>query len=181
MDVKISCACPSDGQARHPDGDTVTLAAKLDWSTAVLLQKSIQVNALGGTTTADVMAMITQFYVRHCIEAWTLVDAKGKELPVTPDAIAGQIEANLEAAFIIGDAADDLYRDTALPLVTRAFASLRPTPTTGPTSPKTSGSPKPRKRSKRSSTSTTPTVVTATTSGWRDGASTSSPSSASAR
>jgi hypothetical protein len=182
MDVTIPCACPipPDGQARHPDGDTVTLRDKLDWDTAVLLQKSIQVQAIGGTSTQAVMAMMTKFYVRHCIASWTLVDEKGAALEVAQENIADRIESNLEAAFRIGDAADDLYRDTALPLVIRAFGSLRPTPTDEPTSPKKSGSQKPRKRSKPSSTSTIPTVVTGLTSTRLDGASSSLPSSATA-
>ena len=194
MDVTIPCPCPpkADGAPRH-ESDTVTLRAVMDFPTAVLLQKSIESKIVREITTAaeagrssarlaepDVLALMTQFYVRNCVIAWTLVDEKGKPVEVSPDSIEFRLERNLDAAMAVAEAADDIYKEVALPLVLKVVSSFRPTQTTEPTSPKTSGSPKRQKRSKPSSISTIPTVVTGPTSGLPDGVSKSLPSSATA-
>lgn len=194
MDVTIPCPCPpkADGEPRH-ESDTVTLRAVMDFPTAVLLQKSIEskiVREITGAAEAgrssvrlsepDVLALMTQFYVRNCVVAWTLVDEKGKPVEVTPDNIEMRLERNLDAAMAVAEAADDVYKEVALPLALRVVSSYRPTQTTAPTSPKTSGSPKPRKPSKRSSITTIPTVVTGPTSNLPDGVSSSLPSSGTA-
>ena len=199
MDVQIPCPCPSkaDGAKRH-ETDTVTLRAVIDFPTAVLLQKSVQTALIEAAQegqkhigTPDVLAMMTQFYVRNCIEAWTLVDAKGQGLEVSRQNIRLHLESNLDAALVVADAADAAYAEVVLPLVQRVVSSLRPTPTveeqssstdesSPPTSAKTSGSPKRPKPSKPSSISTIPTVVTGPISGLPDGGSSFLPTSASA-
>lgn len=194
MDVTIPCPCPpkADGAPRH-ESDTVVLRATMDFPTAVLLQKTVTAkivreigvaDAAGKSTfrltEPDVMALITSFCVRNCIEGWTLVDEKGKARPVTAENIEAHLESNLDAALAVADAADEAYSGLMLPLVMRVFSSFRSTPTTPRTSPKTSGSPKRRKPSKPSSISTIPTVVTGPTTKLPDGVSNSLPSSATA-
>lgn len=194
MDVTIPCPCPpkADGAPRH-ESDTVTLRAVMDFPTAVLLQKSIEAKIVREVTTAaeagrssarlaepEIMALMTQFYVRNCIVAWTLVDEKGKAVAVTPDEIELRLERHLDAAMAVAEAAEDVYREVALPLVLKVVRSYVGTQTPLPTSAKTPGSPKPRKPSKRSSISTIPMVDTAKISGSPDGVSSSLPSSATA-
>jgi len=194
MDVTIPCPCPpkADGAKRH-EQDTVVLRAVMDFPTAVLLQKSIQKHVVTRLTDAreaglsrarlsepEVMALMSTFYVRNCIEAWTLVDAKGKALEVTPDNIETALESNIDAAMAVAEAAEDAYAQVTLPLVLRVVRSFAGIPTPKPTSAKTSGSPKRPRRSKPSSISTIQTVVTGPISGLPDGASSSLPSSATA-
>ena len=194
MDVTIPCPCPpkADGAKRH-EQDTVTLRAVMDFPTAVLLQKSIQAKITreivdareAGKSRArlsepDVLALMSQFYVRNCIEAWTLVDVKGKPLEVSPDAVETYLESNMDAALAVADAAEDAYAEVTLPLVMRVVSRFVSTPTAQPTSPETNGSPKRRKPSKPSSISTIPTVVTGPIIKSPDGASSSLPSSATA-
>jgi hypothetical protein len=185
MDVTIECICPpkADGEPRH-DHDTVTLREKLDFQTAVLLQKSIQVRSLAirskNDATAEIMAFLTGFFIHHGIEAWSVVDDKGKAVDVTDEAITAYLEPNMDAALTVADAGDAAYMEAILPLVRRAYGSSPPSPTNAPSiSPSQSGSAKPRKRSRPSSTTTIPTVVTGTIIGSPDGASRFSPSSAS--
>ncbi len=188
MNVTIPCPCPpkADGAARH-DEDTVTLRAVIDFPTAVLLQKSVQAKLIEAGTkgqlsasTADILALMTQVYVRNCIEAWTLVDEKGKAIEVTPQAIVEHLESNIDSAMSVADAADEAYAEVVLPLVMRVLNSLRPTPIVEPTSAKPSGSSKHPKPSKPSSTASIPTVVTGPIIKSRDGDSSTLPSSASA-
>jgi hypothetical protein len=194
MDVTIPCPCPpkADGAPRH-EQDTVSLRAVMDFPTAVLLQKSIQAKITREIVDAreagkdrarlsepDVLALMSQFYVRNCIEAWTLVDAKGKPLEVTLDNIEAHLESHMDAALAVAEAAEDAYAEVTLPLVMRVVSRFVTTPTAQPTSPETNGSPKRPKPSKPSSISTIPTVVTGQTSGLPDGVSSSLPSSATA-
>jgi hypothetical protein len=194
MDITIPCPCPPkvDGAPRH-ESDTVTLRAVMDFPTAVLLQKSLEAKIVREITGAaeagrasvrlaepDVLALMTQFYVRNCVIAWTLVDEKGKPVEVTPDAIEMRLERHLDAAMTVAAAADEVYKEVALPLALRVVSSFRPTQTTEPTSRKPAGSPKRQKRSKPSSISTIPMADTAKISGSQGGVSKSLPSSVTA-
>jgi len=194
MDVTIPCPCPpkADGAKRHEE-DTVVLRAVMDFPTAVLLQKSIQAKITREIVDAreagkdrarlsepDVLALMSTFYVRNCIEAWTLVDAKGKPLEVSPDNIEAHLESHMDAALAVADAAEDAYAEVMLPLVLRVVGRFASTPTAQPTSPATNGSPKRPKPSKPSSISTIQTVVTGPITKSPDGASNSLPSSATA-
>lgn len=184
MDVPIRCICPptSDGQPRHPDGDTVTLPDVLDFRRTITVQQTIALALRGsGATLPEITGVLMESYVLHCIVAWSVVDEQGQPVPVTKPAIRERLLTRFEEAEKVGDAADDLYTDTvALPLVLRGLnssgAGRTPEPETSvppSTSPTTGRGGTPRKPSKRSSTTTTPMVVTGTT-GWSPGGASSS-------
>ncbi len=164
----IDCVCPSrpDGSARHPDGDTVTLRPKLDFRSALHARNTvILLRQEGVEDVAEILASLTEVYLRVGIESWTLVDAKGKAVPVSRDAVRDLMTDHPEAAMTIGDEADELYSEAVIsPLVARASTSSPPTPTKDSTSVTNGSSPTPRKRSKPSSTITTRTDGTGTTS-----------------
>lgn len=184
MDVEIRCPCPAkaDGKPRH-DTDTVTLRATLDFRRATSIR-----NAAGEAkiedpdiSTADMLAVLTESYLLHGIEAWTLRDAKGQPIPVSKPAIRDYLLADPVLAEPVADAADDLYNPViVLPLVRRALASLQPSPTDESTSPTTTSRRKRPRPSKPSSTSTSQTAGTATISPLRAGGFSSSPNSATA-
>jgi hypothetical protein len=167
MDVTIACLCPpkADGAARH-EADTVTLPEVLDFRTTLTIRQTIRFEVASGVragesmTLAEMTALMAEAYLLHCISAWSLVDDKGKPVPVSQTAVRERLLLNYEAAEKVGDAADALYSDkVVLPLLTGASSSSSPTPTKRRTSRTTNGST-PRKPSKRSSTTTTPMVVT---------------------
>lgn len=180
--VTIDCACPG---GRHPEGDTITLRDRLDFRTATTIRKSIALGSDDGTPlgAAEVLAILTEGYVLYGIEAWTLVDDRGKPLPVTRSSIRDRILDSPTAyvsATMIGDAADDLYGpQVLLPLLARASISSPPLPTEPSMSPKPGPAKLPRP-SKRSSTSTTRTDGIEATSPSLAGVSSSSPSLTSA-
>ena len=184
MKVTIPCPCPAkpDGAARH-ESDTVTLRDKLDFKQATAVRNGVAYAKLDdpGISSAEIMAVLTEGYILHGIESWSLVDDKGKALPASKPEIRERLLADPFSAEAIGDAADGLYGPAVLlPLVQRALASSQPSPTAGSTSARNSGRPKPPKPSKPSSISTTGTAGTATITSLRGGGSNSSPSSATA-
>jgi hypothetical protein len=183
MDVQITCVCPDkDGQTRHPDGDRLTLRDKLDFHSVRTMRNEVRVlkTREEEASTAEILATLTEAYLIHGIESWTLVDDKGKPLEVSRRAINDRLLPT-DAAEIVGDAADELYQEVVLlPLVARGQNSSPTTPTNGSTSATTVSSSKPPKPSKRSSISTTRTVATETTSLSLVGVSNSSQSSESA-
>ena len=165
----IDCVCPpkTDGTARHPDGDTITLREKLDFRSAltarntVILLKQEDENA----SVAEILAALTELYLVMGISKWTLVDEKGKAIEPNRHTIRAFMEANPDAAMEIGDEADGLYSEAVItPLVVRASTSSPPTRTTDSTSVTSGSSQTPRMRSKPSSTTTTRTGGTVTTS-----------------
>ncbi len=164
----IDCVCPQrpDGSARHPDGDTVTLRPKLDFRSALHARNTvILLRQEGVEDVAEILASLTEVYLRVGIESWTLVDAKGKAVPVSRDAVRDFMAAHPDEATTIGDEADELYSEAVIsPLVARASTSSPPTPTNGSTSATNGSSQTPRKRSKPSLTTTTRTDGTGTTS-----------------
>jgi hypothetical protein len=192
MDVPIRCVCPpkADGSPRH-EGDTVTLRDTLGFVATQTARNAVEL-AKGEARAAGedhvdaalALALLTEQYLLLGIESWTLVDAKGKPLPVHRTTIRELIEGddNDDVASLISDEADGLYsKKVMLPLLAKASTSSPPTPTdsTSPTrgngQGKASGKP-----SKRSSISTIPTADTAGISKSPDGDSSSSRSSASA-
>lgn len=164
MDVQISCLCPpkADGTARH-DQDTVTLPDTLDFRQMLTVRQAIRfanIDADPATSLAQMTAVMAEAYVLHCISAWTLLDEKGKPVPVTQANVRAHLLSHYEAAEKVGDAADDLYSEkVVLPLILGASSSSSPSRTARPTSPPTNGKT-PRKHSKSSSTSTIPMAVT---------------------
>lgn len=160
MDVAIECICPpgADGEAPHAS-DTVTLLDVLDFRRTITVRQSIRLatQTADGLSLPELTAVMAEAYLLHCITAWTLVDEKGKALPVTKAAVRDYLLSNVDVAEKVGDAADDLYSEkVVLPLLTRASASSPDTSTNGSTSPTSGHGSKRRTPSKRSSTSTTP-------------------------
>lgn len=183
--IKVGCLCPPDG-ARHPDGDTVTLYDPLPFTKAVAMQKAVglMVNdrATGDEPEAEeILASLTEGYVLYGIESWSLLDEKGKPLPVTRAAVQERLLTSLDDAMVVADEADALYAGVVMrPLLQRASRSSQATPTDESTSAPTGSQDEPPTPLKRSSTTTSRTDATATTSASPDGDSSSSPNSASA-
>lgn len=161
----FDCICPpkADGSPRHPQGDTVTLAERLDFraglaarNTVIVLKQEDEEASVG-----EILAALTETYLLHGITSWSFVDAKGKPLEVSRAAIREFMREHSEEAAIVGDEADGLYSSAVLdPLVKRARASSPPTPISASTSATNGSLPAAPKRSRRSSTTTTPTAVT---------------------
>ena len=178
MDVPVGCLCPprADGGTRHPDGDTVTLRDRLDFRSATTIRKAIGLLGEDGVTdSAEILAVMTEWYCLLGIEAWTLVDARNKPIEVTRPAIREHLledPAAVMETMALADAADELYMPLVLlPLLARASKSSPPTPTPDSTSAPTDSPAKPRKRSRPSSTTSIPTAATGTTSTSPAGAS----------
>lgn len=163
MDVNIACPCPpkADGSPRH-EIDTVTLRDTLDFRTRLALRQTMKwaKTANDDITEGEILAVLTEAYVLQCIDAWTLVDDKGKKVEPSRAAIRDFLDHHDEQAMAVADAADSLYSEVVLlPLLLGSSKSSPSSPTDGSTSP-TNGGTTPRKPSKRSSTATTPMVVT---------------------
>lgn len=161
-DVTVTCLCPPDG-TRHPDGEVVTFRETIDFRTASIARKSVEWLRYEDpeADVPEVLAVLSEFYLLHCIERWTIRDAKGKPVEVSKAAVREYVLPNATAAFDLAEAADELYQEVILlPLVARASKSSPPTLTNGSTSP-----PKPSGRSRKplkpSSTVNTPTVAIA--------------------
>jgi hypothetical protein len=173
MDVRIDCICPpivkQDVQLPRHEYDTVTLPETLDFKTTLTIRQTIRFAVAGMDETmsvAEMTAVMAEAYLLLCPSAWTLVDEKGKPVPISRQAIRDNLLTHYEAAEVVGNAADELYSEkVVLPLLQGASSSSRSTPTpdapdsTPPTSATTNGLT-PRRRSKRSSTTTSPMVAT---------------------
>ena len=163
MNVTIPCPCPpkADGTARH-ESDTVTLRDTLDFRTRLTLRQTIKwaKELDADVTDGQLLAVLTEAYCLHCIDAWTLQDEKGKAVPPSHANIRYFLNDHDEQAMTVADAADEMYSTVVLlPLLLGASKSSPGSPTDGSTS-QTNGGTTPPKRSKRSSTSTTPMVAT---------------------
>lgn len=157
----IECICPStpDGQTRHPDGDTVTLRPALDFRSALTVRNAIALLAdEPGIGDADILAALTERYLFCGIESWTLVDERGKPLPVTRANILDRLLSRPMVAMTVGDEADGLYTEAVvLPLLARRSTSSPGSPTADTTSVPSGSSMSPRTRRSPSSTTSTPT------------------------
>jgi hypothetical protein len=178
---RIACPCPPDG-GRHPDGDTVTFRATLPfWRVESI--RSDMAELPTGSSVQDVLGFLSELYLVHGIESWTLADDDGP-LAVNRPNVGEYILTRYDIAAQLAEVADQLYMEKViLPLVAKASASSQPSPTGGSTSPQpTDSTPSSEsgKPSKRSSISTIPTDDTETTSASPDGDSSSSRSKASA-
>jgi hypothetical protein len=159
------CICPpkSNGDPRHPNGDTVTLRDHLPFraglaarNTVILLKQEDS-----EATTADILASLTEVYLLEGIESWTLYDDKGKQVPVSRSTIRAFMADHVDEAMTVGEEADGLYSASVIdPLVKRAATFSQPTPTTDSTSPTNGSSPTPLKRPRPSSISTSRTAGT---------------------
>ena len=190
MDVPIRCVCPpkADGSPRHA-GDTITLRDTLGFVQTQTARNAVQL-ARQEAREEDVpldpalaLALLTEQYLLLGIESWTLVDGKGKPVPVGRATIRTFMEdaALDDVVSFLADEADGLYaRKVMLPLLKTAASSSQPTPTASSTSPTPGSGTKPPDPSSPSSISTIPTAGTATTSKRRGGGSSSSRSSVTA-
>lgn len=161
MSVKIPCPCPAiDGpqgpRERHPGGDTVTLRPMLDFRAAMTARNAVTIAREDDPELGfeDILTILTEVYILQGVESWTLVDAKGKPLPVTRGAIREKILSDQTRALLVGDAADDLYaKAVMLPLLQEAPTFSPDTPTDESTSRTIGSSPEKAapKRPKRSS------------------------------
>lgn len=167
MEVTIPCPCPprADGASRH-ESDSVTLREPLDFRTRLVLRQTVKwvKTADEDATEGEILGALTEAYVLHCIDAWSLVDAKGKALPPSRANIRAVLMADDRLAMPVADAADRLYSEVVLlPLLIGASSSSPGTPTDESTSPMSNGrTPRP-KPSKRSSTSTSQMAATGPT------------------
>ena len=184
MDVTIPCPCPPKDDGPRHESDTVTLRARLDFHQATSITNGVNFidNDDEKSRAAEVLAVLTEGYVLHGIEKWTLRDVSNKPVELKKSNIRKFILDRPDVYPAVVEAADGLYNEAVLlPLVARASNSSQPSRTDEPTSPKQDGEqPKRPRPLKRSSTSTTQTVDTGTTSSSLVGVSSFSPSSESA-
>jgi len=159
------CICPpkSNGDPRHPNGDTVTMKPKLDYlglaagtmAITVLKQQDSE------SDTADILARLSSVWLLEGIESWTLTDDKGKAIPVARSTIRAFMDEHFYEATVVAAEGTELYQASVIdPLVKRVATSSPPTPTTDSTSVSNGGSDKPQKRTRRSSITTIPTAGT---------------------
>jgi len=185
--VAIPCICPAlpDGEPRHRDGDEVGLRERLDFLAVSTIKQNLGAMYLDDPAAGvpEVLGVLQEQYVIHGVESWTVVDERGKPVPATKSAIRDLLLTRFDAADIVAEAADELYREAVtLPLLRKALRSSLPGPTGGSTSVPTasprrsSRQPKSSKRSSQSSISTIPTDDTETTGSHSDGEPRSSPS-----
>ena len=182
--VAIACPCPAkDGEPRH-ESDEVTLRERLGFVEASAIRNRIAIRrqqADEDIESDEILAVLTEGYIIHGVESWTLEDADGKPLPVTRANVRACILDRWEIASVVADAADEAYSEAVmLPLLRAALTSSQPTPTEGSTSPSPATGTRDPRPLKPSSISTTPTDATETTSGSPAGGSRSSRSSRSA-
>jgi hypothetical protein len=179
MDVTTECPCPGTPHEQ----DIITLRPHLDYRAAAAIKYAVALyqNEHPEMDVADIMALLSERYIRSGVMAWTLVDETGKPVTVSDTAIVERLLVRTDIASEVGDACDELYAEAVMrPLLRLASQSSRPSPTNGSTSPTNGHGRKSPKRSRHSSITTIPTVATATTSGSPDGDSRSSRSSESA-
>jgi hypothetical protein len=188
MDVTIKCPCPpkADGAPRH-ETDTVTLRDRLPFRERTTIRKAISLvdNDDERGRAAEILAVLSEFYLLMGVQSWTLVDAKGKPIEVSQRAIRDVLLEAPDVDLVV-EAADELYNEAILlPLLLRASTSSQPTPTPSPDGGSSTSAPmtspqKQTRQSKQSSTTTSPTadIVRITTS--LDGGSSSSENSQSA-
>jgi hypothetical protein len=140
----------------HPDGDSVCLRPKLGLAGGIEAQQTIQAISKG-TTSEEVTGRLLETYLKHGVAEWTLHDANGKPVALTPESLRERLLDDFVLAQPIADKADELsYAAVVAPLVAAASKSSQatsPEPTTS--APKDSPASR-RKPSKPSSTSTTP-------------------------
>jgi hypothetical protein len=189
--VEIRCVCPAktDGSPRH-DHDEITLKERLDFRSSVAIRNALALASAENDWEldfADILAILTERFIRYGIEAWTIVDAKNQPVPVSQKAITEYILSDIDLGTQVGDEVDERYRTAALtPLMQGGQTSLRGSSTSGSTSAARSKRTT-AKSSTRSSTrptpsspssiSTIPTAATETTSNALDGGSSLSPKS----
>jgi hypothetical protein len=169
--VHIDCPCPG---TPHPNGDTVYLRPTPGLVGGVMIRNRYvdistrlyalqQRGEMNDTDTAEATGQLLETYLRAGIASWTLVDEQGQPVEVTRDSITA-FEEHWQAATVVADRADDLYKSVVLdPLRMAGSTSSNGSPTTASTSATNgNGTTRRQRRSKRSLTSTSPTAGTVT-------------------
>jgi hypothetical protein len=177
MDVSILCRCPGE----HGE-DRITFFDRLDFRRATTITKALSFidNQDSATRPAEVLAVLSEYYLLYGIESWTLLGPDRKKLDVNPASIRSELLTHPDVDILV-EAADEQYQEQVLlPLVRKAASSSRPSETAKQTSPMPRSTRRTPKRSKQSSISTIPTDATEMTSSSLDGVSNSLPSSESA-
>ena len=169
MQVQIPCICPlrEGGEQRHPQGDTVTLRPTLAFRDAAAIRYALgqAVRDDPDLGTPEFLGIVSEFYILGGVEAWSLLDEHSKPVAVTKDAIRTLLLTKADVAYVVADAADELYTAAVvLPLLQTASKSSQPTQTDASTSVKTSSSEDQPMPSKPSLTTTSQTEDTETTS-----------------
>ena len=167
MDVTIPCPCPPKDDGPRHESDTVTLRARLDFHQATSITNGVNFidNDDEKSRAAEVLAVLTEGYVLHGIEKWTLRDVSNKPVELKKSNIRRFILDRPDIYPAVVEAADGLYNEAVLlPLVARASSSTPTSPTTASTSPKRGGGPRRPGPSKRSSITTIQTGGTEMTS-----------------
>jgi hypothetical protein len=173
VNVEIPCVCPSlsTGAPRH-QVDIVTLRDKLGFLGGLAVRNTIIVTRQEDpeANLGKILASMSEVYVLEGIESWSIVDQRNKPVEVTPSNIRAFLDEHVDQAWLIADAAQNIYQEQVIdPLVRQGSKRSPLTPMEPSTSATTGSAPKPRKRSKPSSISTTPMDDTATTYAWRAG------------
>jgi hypothetical protein len=166
MDITIACPCPGTPH----ESDEVKLRERLDFHSSLSIRQQLGLLYLeyGGDKPplGEVLATLSEGYLRYGIESWTLVDEDAKPLPVSSGTVRDFMEQHPQQAIVVSDAADNVYAPIILPLVLKVANSSAPGPTETPTSPPTTptSSRENLKPSSPSSTTSTPTDATVTIS-----------------
>jgi hypothetical protein len=172
VEIRSRCICP--GGNVHPDGGEVfVLPARLGFRQLTQVTKSMQwlKTERPGARVSEVLAELSEAYVRYCLASWTLTSRpspkypKGEPIELTPDAVDVFLLGpdTADVAQEIAEVADNLYAEAVLgPLVRRGSELSEAGQTAGSISPNpTNGAS--RKPSTRSSTGHIPTAVTVRT------------------
>lgn len=160
----VGCLCPPDG-SRHPAGDEVTFRETLGFRDVLGFQRAIGWfnDQNPDADVPETLTFLSEWYLLHCIESWTLADAKGKRLQVSKANVSEYVLTKFEPAIELANFADELYTKVLLlPLANKGETSSPRSRMNGSTSA-TPGSGKSPTRSKRSSTTSTQMAATATT------------------
>lgn len=163
------CICP-DPTTHGELGDTVTLPAHADLRQTLIANKAIRWLKTENpkASVAEVLALLTEIYVRHFVVAWSLLRRDGKKLvplELTAETIEAQLASDIECAMLVGEAADERFNSVILgPLLKAASTSSPASPTADSTSAtKVNGRAPTPMRSKQSLTSSSLTAGTGPT------------------
>lgn len=188
------CLCPN--AERHPDGETLYFKDDIGFRELAAVDRAVALARQfeGIDDDAEIWARVSEFYLLHFIDSWTVTDKRGEVIPSNVMNVRELlINRHPIEALALSDFADELYSERVfVPLAARARQSPPPGLTDASASPDTSkqaaaptgagtlteptdaplvmagGSA--RGRSQRSSTITTPTGATTRTRSPRAGA-----------
>lgn len=169
------CLCANPD--RHPDGETVYFKDEVGFRELAAVDRAVALARQfeGVDDDAEIWARVSEFYLLHFIESWTVTDKRGQ---VIPSNVANVRHVLLEQhpleALNLSDKADEFYNEKVfVPLARRARPLLPPgqtddsalpdTLTPTPDAPLATGGGGKRGQSRRSSTTTTLTAATTPT------------------